>query len=389
MREETGWKLVYGDVFRPPQYATLLSVYAGTGCQVLIMTVLTLVFACLGFLSPANRGALLSSVLFFYVLMGIPAGAAPTAAAPRAPAPPPCGVPGGAADPPGGGAGYVSARFCKLVREPNHFKATLLTATLFPGVCFLIFFCVNMVAWGKQSASAVPFGTLIVLMLLWFGVSLPLIFFGSYLGFRREVISVPAAVAAIPRQVPPAPWWMSAPVTTLLAGVLPFGAVFVEMLFILTSIWQHRFYYMFGFLGLVVRPPRPGAAVAPAQPTARHALRAAKRVAAALRQVLILVLTCVEITIVITYLHLCAEDYHWWWRSFLTAGSVSVYAFVYGAYHFWERSNPRLTFDLLTASIFFGYMGIISYAIFVLCGFCGFVSTFAFVKKIYGSIKID
>jgi len=29
MREETGWKLVYGDVFRPPPYATLLSVYAG------------------------------------------------------------------------------------------------------------------------------------------------------------------------------------------------------------------------------------------------------------------------------------------------------------------------------------------------------------------------
>ena len=39
---------------------------AGTGCQVLIMSVLTLVFACLGFLSPANRGALLSSVLALY-----------------------------------------------------------------------------------------------------------------------------------------------------------------------------------------------------------------------------------------------------------------------------------------------------------------------------------
>ena len=29
MREETGWKLVYGDVFRPPPQATLLSVYVG------------------------------------------------------------------------------------------------------------------------------------------------------------------------------------------------------------------------------------------------------------------------------------------------------------------------------------------------------------------------
>ncbi len=34
-----------------------------------------------------------------------------------------------------------------------------------------------------QSSTAVPFGTLVVLMLLWFGVSLPLIFFGAYREF--------------------------------------------------------------------------------------------------------------------------------------------------------------------------------------------------------------
>jgi len=91
-------------------------------------------------------------------------------------------------------AGYVSARFCKLVKEPNHFKATLLTALLFPGVCFAIFFFINLVAWSRQSSTAVPFGTLIVLMLLWFGVSLPLIFFGAFLGFKRETISLPVCV---------------------------------------------------------------------------------------------------------------------------------------------------------------------------------------------------
>ena len=36
-REETGWKLVYGDVFRPPNHATLLSVFIGSGVQVLGM----------------------------------------------------------------------------------------------------------------------------------------------------------------------------------------------------------------------------------------------------------------------------------------------------------------------------------------------------------------
>lgn len=34
-REETGWKLVYGDVFRPPKQASLLAVFIGSGVQVL------------------------------------------------------------------------------------------------------------------------------------------------------------------------------------------------------------------------------------------------------------------------------------------------------------------------------------------------------------------
>ena len=36
-REETGWKLVYGDVFRPPSHAGMLSVLVGSGMQVLGM----------------------------------------------------------------------------------------------------------------------------------------------------------------------------------------------------------------------------------------------------------------------------------------------------------------------------------------------------------------
>ena len=37
----------------------------------------------------------------------------------------------------------------------------------------------------------------------------------------------------------------------LVGGVLPFGAVFIELFFILTSMWLHQFYYLFGFLALV------------------------------------------------------------------------------------------------------------------------------------------
>ncbi|KAI1898071.1 hypothetical protein AGOR_G00068560 [Albula goreensis] len=54
-QEESGWKQVHGDVFRPPQMGMLLSIFLGQGAQITIMTFITLFLACLGFLSPANR----------------------------------------------------------------------------------------------------------------------------------------------------------------------------------------------------------------------------------------------------------------------------------------------------------------------------------------------
>jgi transmembrane 9 superfamily protein 2/4 len=99
---------------------------------------------------------------------------------------------------------------------------------------------------------------------------------GAAVGYKRDVMPVPVTINAVPRPIPPQPFYLNIWVSILVGGLLPFGAVFVEMFFILSSIWQHRFYYMFGFLALVF---------------------------------VILLVTCSEMTIVLCYLHLCAEDY--------------------------------------------------------------------------------
>ena len=46
----------------------------GTGVQLFSMAVVTMIFAVLGFLSPANRGGLMTAVLLLFVFMGVVAG---------------------------------------------------------------------------------------------------------------------------------------------------------------------------------------------------------------------------------------------------------------------------------------------------------------------------
>ncbi len=55
------------------------------------------------------------------------------------------------------------------------------------GVVSVIFMSLNFLIWGQKSSGAVPFGTLIALLLLWFGINVPLVFVGSYLGFKKAV----------------------------------------------------------------------------------------------------------------------------------------------------------------------------------------------------------
>ncbi|GMI68435.1 transmembrane nine 7 [Hibiscus trionum] len=68
-QEETGWKLVHADVFRASINYDLLCVYVGTGVQIFSMTLVTMIFALLGFLSPSNRGGLMTAMVLLWVFM--------------------------------------------------------------------------------------------------------------------------------------------------------------------------------------------------------------------------------------------------------------------------------------------------------------------------------
>ena len=56
--------------------------------------------------------------------------------------------------------------------------------------------------WGQKSSGAVPFGTLFALCFLWFGISVPLVFIGSYFGYKKPAPEDPVRTNKIPRQIP-------------------------------------------------------------------------------------------------------------------------------------------------------------------------------------------
>jgi transmembrane 9 superfamily protein 2/4 len=136
-------------------------------------------------------------------------------------------------------------------------------------------------------------------------------------------------------------------------GVLPFGSVFIEVFFIMSSVWMHKFYYVFGFIALVF---------------------------------LILIISCAEISIVMCYFQLCSTNYHWWWRSFFTAGSSAFYIFLYSIVYFATKMDIT---EVVPTILYFGYMFLSCFIAMVLTGTIGFVSSFWFVRKIYAAVKID
>ena len=325
--EETGWKLVHGDVFRLPPAFSTFSAYIGTGMQLLSLTVFLLILAIMNMFYPGNRGAMYTAAIVLYALTA-------------------------------GTAGFISAHmFCRFY-GPNGAWAwnLVLSATLFPAPMLLMFCFLNTVAIAKNSQAALPFGTIVVIMLIWALVTLPLTVIGGIIGRNTATgrqFTPPCRVNKIPREIPPIPWYRQGACQVFMAGFLPFSAIYIELHYIFASVWGHKLYTLYGILMIAV--------------------------------VMLFIVTSF-ITIALTYFQLAIEDHRWWWRALFSGGSTGFFVFAYCFFYYFERSSMN---GFMQTAFFFGYMLMASYGAFIMLGTIGFLSSLLFVSRIYSAVKCD
>ncbi|KAK6115509.1 hypothetical protein DH2020_007778 [Rehmannia glutinosa] len=298
--EESGWKLVHGDVFRPPQNLALLSAVVGTGAQLATLVLLVIILAIVGMLY-IGRGAIVTTFIICYAFTSFIAG-------------------------------YVSGGMYSRNGGKKWIKSMILTASLFPFLCFGIGFILNTVAIFYGSLAAIPFGTMVVVFVIWGFISFPLALLGTVVGRNWSGMpNNPCRVKTIPRPIPEKKWYLTPSIISLMGGLLPFGSIFIEMYFVFTSFWNYKVYYVYGFMLLVF---------------------------------VILIIVTVCVTIVGTYFLLNAENYHWQWTSFFSAASTALYVYFYSIYYYHVKTKMSGFFQ---TSFYFGYTMMFCLGLGILC----------------------
>jgi transmembrane 9 superfamily protein 3 len=297
--EDSGWKQVHGDVFRAPLYLTLFAACYGTGWQLLVLVLAVVLYAMAGPLLHGNmyedRGEMMSTFIVCFALSSAVGGYA-------------------------SGSFYRQFFSGRTEAHSEWQRAMVVTALLFPVVIAVITLFLNAIAVSYESISAVPISVMMKMTGIWLFVALPLSVIGTIFG-RHWVgkVDPPCRVNSIPRPIPTPSWYADPKFIIPVTGLLPFGSIFIEMYFMFTAFWSYKFYYVYGFMLLTYG---------------------------------ILGMVTVCTTIVVVYFILNAENYHWQWIAFLSAGSTALYVFLYSVFYFFYKTQMT---GLLQVSFYFGY----------------------------------
>ena len=123
--DESGWKMIHGDVFRIPPLLNLFTALIGAGGQIFVTAVVILVCVLLGVFRATKRGALLTAGIVIYSV---------------------CGIVGG----------FVAGRLYKQMKGKDWAWNIVLTSCILPAPMACVFAFVNTVAASSNSTAALP-----------------------------------------------------------------------------------------------------------------------------------------------------------------------------------------------------------------------------------------
>ncbi len=327
------------------------------------MIFISILFAFLGVIAPTTQVSLLSALLLLYGIMGVLAGYASTKlldyfttmterTSTQQRDLPTYSTLSHANIHPLPGLAPNNRNPAAASTSPHYLSVTFATGLCFPAIAFAVlgsmFFAVSYV---KEGDPTVP-RTLLSLLVLWLCVSIPLVFLGGYVALHTRPYVAPRHVNAIPRKIPPpAHFFQRKWFTVMVGAVFTFAPCFVELQYIMHTLWLHQLYTAFGFLFLLF---------------------------------LVFLVNTAEASVLTTYLHLTAGDYDWWWRPFFTCGSSALLLLFYATVYIIQASS--LASGLATL-LFLGFIIIFTVTFFILTGTIGFWASFAFVHYMYASLK--
>jgi len=364
--EESGWKQVHGDVFRAPRLLPLFAALLGTGWQLVVLTLGVILYAVAGPLHGAvheERGEVLHSMLWSYVFSSIVAGYTSGSYFKRYFATTNPRSKGGI------GVSSGSAGATPMPAGTSVWQATMfLTVVLLPTVAASILSVLNFISLVYGTISYIPFMVILKVFLIYIFMSVPLTIFGTLLGRHAKLAAggkggkggpvgehFPCRVNAIPRPIPDegVPWFGRPQNLVPFAGLLSFGSIFIELYYILTSLWNYKYYHVYGFLLGVYA--------------------------------ILIVVVCMT-TIIVVYFCLNAENYLWQWTAFASGASTAGYVFLYGVYYYIFKTGMH---GFLQTSFYFGYMALIALNLGLLCGTIGHFAASKFVRAIFQNVKVD
>ena len=317
-------------MIRPPATAPkFLVLFVGTGAQLLVMTVGMLCMGLQGSLSPAIPGRLHTAQLFWYSMGGLVGG-------------------------------YSSTRLyeCFGGNKKDWGPHALRMAHFFPFVANVAYCFINFIALGQRSTYVMPFRVTGYLLMLWLGLSTPMVYLGNMIARGQSAIGFVPDTTAIdnnnsssdalsdrssPHQVP---FWLSPPCSIAMAGAVPyFGAISFEFRnLLMPSLWNNDLFHDYVYLA---------------------------------KTMVLFVLLVQFMTLLLHVKLLCHHQYDtWWWRSFVHGGASALWMWGNSLTYYMHMYLWTASFG--TFLIYFVYMTVLSFSVFLTLGFVGLSTIYLF-----------